>query len=52
MRALLLLLLLGAAVSVDLSTSLLSMKLSDISLLDTSSMSCDTPESEFARVSS
>ncbi|KAM3129163.1 hypothetical protein pb186bvf_018718 [Paramecium bursaria] len=52
MRALLLLLLLGAAVSVDLSTSLLSMKLSDISLLDTSSMSCDTPQSEFARVSS
>ncbi|CAD8162253.1 unnamed protein product [Paramecium octaurelia] len=46
-------LVLGSALSVelDLSTSLLSMDLSDVALLDTTSMSCATPQNEFERVS-
>ncbi|CAD8193962.1 unnamed protein product [Paramecium pentaurelia] len=46
-------LVLGSALSaeLDLSTSLLSMDLSDIALLDTTSMSCATPQNEFERVS-
>ncbi|CAD8207149.1 unnamed protein product [Paramecium pentaurelia] len=46
-------LVLGSALSaeLDLGTSLLSMDLSDIALLDTTSMSCSTPQNEFERVS-
>ncbi|CAK66331.1 unnamed protein product, partial (macronuclear) [Paramecium tetraurelia] len=46
-------LVLGSALSaeLDLGTSLLSMDLSDVALLDTTSMSCSTPQNEFERVS-
>ncbi|CAD8127317.1 unnamed protein product [Paramecium sonneborni] len=46
-------LVLGSALSaeLDLGTSLLSMDLSDIALLDTTTMSCSTPQNEFERVS-